>query len=50
LQGGDEADGRVGDETEVFDAQVSGKRRFEFLMERPIVGQPAAVPNLLEIR
>jgi hypothetical protein len=34
----------------MFDAQVIAQGLFELLMERSVIGQPAAFPYLLQIR
>lgn len=50
LQCGNQRQGAVGEQAKVFDAEVFRQGLFKFLVVVPVVGEPLAVPNILEHR
>lgn len=50
LQSRNQRQGAVGEQAKVFDAEVFRQGFFQFLVVVPVVGEPLAVPNVLEHR
>lgn len=48
LEGGDERQGAVGEERDIWHAEVFGESVFELLVEGAVVGYPSAIPNLFQ--
>ena len=49
LQGGNKREGAIGEKRNVFDTQVVTKRLFKLLVKRAAIGQPLALPDLLQV-